>query len=1515
MGLSFDLTVEELPDQILDKAFAYHAWFENNIAIGYGEASPGDPTNSGYEQGNTIDMVSAGRWAGIQPVPGSWIINKIMCANGTVFLCGNYRCKLNYTQWVGTIDRTIGLEFDLTTLNPLWQNPLVEFNGFMDGFFAACKYDEMTDPAAWHILPMRSQIELPESPGPASNDPYFAQGEPIGQQNNQQGGLMDMCIDDRTFNTYPRYGWEAMEPELSGNGAQPLVIQCVGYMPCQGYGTIVHNSTNVTDGYKWSIYSNQDFLPVMYSFVINIFNDKYTGKDSATVNDTINPQYVNSQITSLNSGIGGAELEDMYSYWGYNWLIGSSNELGQNPVLPNGYGQPDQCGSGMATQGAFSGAVAGAAQGTFQSQYFSVNNLAIPWSSVAARYGSLQIYPFEQVTYRAHQIGMAFTNIAGTNFYPSANATSTFAYQNRSPRQPNTFPFCPTPFVGQFPIRKPAEMAFSTSNYLACKGRYQGNGQENWPTTGKSEYNPKPNYWTPLMTPERPSTAITDAEIWRHGFIPRQLTGITTGYNTSAGTLSFSGETSLFYPTFENNAYGAGFPDFTNFDPFFPPNPDSDFTSAISYQILTGNCLEDIAVNPNSTLASRVDAAGKPIYSPLCVIASVGQCYASPGDGGVFAAAFEKGIPATSPTGITQPPVSNFANNTWYKCFTRRNIAVEDVNAENACNLTVAPTNSSLDNATFVKPLPTVRAAYPADNNQIFNVPLLLQVNELIGGVNEKRAEIYLLQPWLATDSKSGVSFDTQTIVPYITWYGWAEAAIAFKMIPVLGINTTCEPMTDDPDFSTDGYLDSALMPSEWMYTQTQGTSLTIPNVARQNNCFHPYIEGQTYTYGEFTGLGQSLLGYWRNRAVGGLGWNAFGAGVVNPLTGPTVHVMDPGNIDININPVINSWTTIAAAPVWGGVYRLGVPIDGSVASQGFTTSSPDIYDQHDLRYNAAVQTNIPIPQQYLSIPTTNKTKVGPVIAAGNLWSDPALGASFEYDISINFNALGKSRPIVPGATTIPGTGDYTTITSFVDDINATLNYFRSGGAPYSLPYGNLNPNGLANITCAITSDGEGIYFRDSVQINHAGINLNLGRLLIGHSNSAAIEAAGSVYYPWNADGAGVHQYYYQPSFGPLGVNNFGDSTWACAAVVEEPAYNGSRFNIKNYGNTMNKLCPGGASTTRRAVCTDFDLDRAQWMFTFADNDKLVSEVGNGFAAISVTPDFNEFLDQTKNFTNIPDFYALTQDVFQTATTSIFASSLWAARQGSANLDGLVWIGMADYNTTETYPSATGIQDTSLSYVYANYWCDNFIDPTYPPDIGPYSGNSWSDGGYIPYIPFAVPPFFCYQGNKAYKITGTTGRKVQVWLNYVLYDEIDSIIAVEIQTLGLRVTPENVEWYKRKILGQSGAEMSLEEIEEWMEKQRQQYQSILKNRNHGWKMRRRREQSGTHKPSATEELTEQLAGDFYALDEESIEKLLPQLNLLPPNPDTDALMDVDAFGNSSSGDIQKTEEKRRDSEN
>ena len=73
-------------------------------------------------------------------------------------------------------------------------------------------------------------------------------------------------------------------------------------MPCEDYGTTVHNSAYMTESYKWSIYENQDFLPVVYSFVVNIFDDKYNEKDlymSYGENSMINPFYTNSQLCFL----------------------------------------------------------------------------------------------------------------------------------------------------------------------------------------------------------------------------------------------------------------------------------------------------------------------------------------------------------------------------------------------------------------------------------------------------------------------------------------------------------------------------------------------------------------------------------------------------------------------------------------------------------------------------------------------------------------------------------------------------------------------------------------------------------------------------------------------------------------------------------------------------------------------------------------------------------------------------------------------------------------------------------------------------------------------------------------------------------------------------------------------------------------------------------------------------------------------------------------------------------------
>ena len=151
--------------------------------------------------------------------------------------------------------------------------------------------------------------------------------------------------------------------------------------------------------------------------------------------------------------------------------------------------------------------------------------------------------------------------------------------------------------------------------------------------------------------------------------------------------------------------------------------------------------------------------------------------------------------------------------------------------------------------------------------------------------------------------------------------------------------------------------------------------------------------------------------------------------------------------------------------------------------------------------------------------------------------------------------------------------------------------------------------------------------------------------------------------------------------------------------------------------------------------------------------------------------------------------------------------------------------------------------------------------------------------------------------DKAYKITGTTGRTVKVFLNYMLYDGLDSMIAVELSNLGLGVTPENVLWYKTTILNANAdQEVTLEEIESWMDLQRQQYQEMLKNR----------------KPIQRDTGSDPKVDD-YILDDKSIADLLPELDRLPPNPDSNPT-DADMMGNTLSGDIRSVEEKRRESD-
>jgi len=93
------------------------------------------------------------------------------------------------------------------------------------------------------------------------------------------------------------------------------------------------------------------------------------------------------------------------------------------------------------------------------------------------------------------------------------------------------------------------------------------------------------------------------------------------------------------------------------------------------------------------------------------------------------------------------------------------------------------------------------------------------------------------------------------------------------------------------------------------------------------------------------------------------------------------------------------------------------------------------------------------------------------------------------------------------------------------------------------------------------------------------------------------------------------------------------------------------------------------------------------------------------------------------------------------------------------------------------------------------------------------------------------------------EMEGASGRSVIMWVDYVLYDGIDSLIATIVQELGLNVTIENVEWYKRKMVHGDVLNMTYEEIESWVKSQQAEYhKSILDAERQGRQRQRKRQQ-------------------------------------------------------------------------
>ena len=125
------------------------------------------------------------------------------------------------------------------------------------------------------------------------------------------------------------------------------------------------------------------------------------------------------------------------------------------------------------------------------------------------------------------------------------------------------------------------------------------------------------------------------------------------------------------------------------------------------------------------------------------------------------------------------------------------------------------------------------------------------------------------------------------------------------------------------------------------------------------------------------------------------------------------------------------------------------------------------------------------------------------------------------------------------------------------------------------------------------------------------------------------------------------------------------------------------------------------------------------------------------------------------------------------------------------------------------------------------------------------------------------------------QIDGPSGRAVIMWVDYLLFDGVDSLIATVVQELGLSVTVENVEWYKRKMISGDVLNMTTEEIEAWVQSQQAEYRKMLiDNERQGRVRKRRRQQS-----AIAHDLEEQIQGEFVVSEMDFIEGDFIERNL------------------------------------
>jgi len=278
---------------------------------------------------------------------------------------------------------------------------------------------------------------------------------------------------------------------------------------------------------------------------------------------------------------------------------------------------------------------------------------------------------------------------------------------------------------------------------------------------------------------------------------------------------------------------------------------------------------------------------------------------------------------------------------------------------------------------------------------------------------------------------------------------------------------------------------------------------------------------------------------------------------------------------------------------------------------------------------------------------------------------------------------------------------------------------------------------------------------------------------------------------------------------------------------------------VRDYGITVrNQILK--SSSNSYPVSASWDNDRDQWLIVYNRDSP------SSYALISARSDFTQFIDQSPNVKIFAGVMGNEETGFAdyqippNSNYRLFPAGIYTARLMTNELDGIVIGGVFE----------------------------DLADPKKMSAIKPIQTN------------LLFPPIY----SNFTVVRGTTGRTARVWVDYVLYDGVDALVATKLSELGLRVTPENVEWFKSRILRSAGVDeldVKTEEIEQWMEAQQKEYTDMLRTKERGGRLRKRKRQVSAYREGAEGALADanKSSVDTRALDPEEMDDLLKDIGM------------------------------------